>query len=426
MSKDKELSKGYLSAAGWDPDETFRKMREKHSDDYSLPTSAMDVSEARETVEAQELSHRPDLLFGELWRSGEVALMFGEPCVGKSVLAVQIAEAIALGCSPEPFTVTSPASVLYIDMEFTARQFAERYSFADFGGTIKTYKFPAGFHRAELRGLDEMSEREGRNVAKYIAGQIRNLIADHQSSVVIIDNLSYLTPSAGSGQAGAQLIKTLKLMAKLNDISILALTHLKTRPPTDRFRHSQITEGQRLLDLADSAFMLGNSTMGDEIRYLRQLKSRSGKLRFDGNIVAALQLTRMENSPAAVFKQAIIDYLAKDAESRPKFGERPSPKLLHVELFSPDNEPLGIVTSSNDPTPRYVAADRRENSDGSFVGLHFLGDSTEQSHVTDYQRLADLREYRRRSLANRPRHQTSAAKTAEMLLTPEHRHYLKP
>ncbi len=39
----------------------------------------------------------PGMLFGEFWLEGELSLMFGEAGAGKSVLAVQIAQAIASG-----------------------------------------------------------------------------------------------------------------------------------------------------------------------------------------------------------------------------------------------------------------------------------------------------------------------------------------
>ena len=76
-------------------------------------------------------------MFGTLWREGEVAVLFGDKGSGKSVLAVQIAEAIARGTKAVANTKNwsgsvaaqpKPRKVLYIDFQRTQRQFAERYS----------------------------------------------------------------------------------------------------------------------------------------------------------------------------------------------------------------------------------------------------------------------------------------------------------
>jgi Mrp family chromosome partitioning ATPase len=71
-------------------------------------------------------------LFGSLWTEGEVAVLFGGSGTGKSILAVQIAEAIATGAQASlpatPQSGVSARRVLYLDFEHTTRQFAERYS----------------------------------------------------------------------------------------------------------------------------------------------------------------------------------------------------------------------------------------------------------------------------------------------------------
>src|SRR5687767_9730595 len=44
-----------------------------------------------------------EMVFDEFWRRGEVALMFGASGAGKSLLAMQAAEAIARGCDVAGF-----------------------------------------------------------------------------------------------------------------------------------------------------------------------------------------------------------------------------------------------------------------------------------------------------------------------------------
>ena len=59
-------------------------------------------------------------LLGELWQEGELAILFGPTNVGKSILAVEIADAIASGGSVLSGKLKSevgPTNVLYIDLE---------------------------------------------------------------------------------------------------------------------------------------------------------------------------------------------------------------------------------------------------------------------------------------------------------------------
>jgi Mrp family chromosome partitioning ATPase len=63
------------------------------------------------------------MLFDSFWQPAELALLFGHPGVGKSLLAVQIAEAIARGnrILGEGAAEIPPQRVLYVDLVMSAR-----------------------------------------------------------------------------------------------------------------------------------------------------------------------------------------------------------------------------------------------------------------------------------------------------------------
>ena len=64
----------------------------------------------------------PKMLFGEFWLEGELGVMFADTGKGKSILAVQMAEAIARGTGIEPLKTTARAqTVLYLDFELTEK-----------------------------------------------------------------------------------------------------------------------------------------------------------------------------------------------------------------------------------------------------------------------------------------------------------------
>jgi len=70
------------------------------------------------------------MLFDEFWREGELAMMFGASGTGKSILAVQIGEALARGRALDGFRMprTRRQKVLYVDLDTSAKRFRTRYS----------------------------------------------------------------------------------------------------------------------------------------------------------------------------------------------------------------------------------------------------------------------------------------------------------
>src|SRR5260221_3190485 len=83
---------------------------------------------ASEWIESAKTKPAPRQLFGEFWSEGEFAILFADTGMGKSVLAVQLAELIARGPAGGVFPTTSkPQRVLYLDFELTEKQFELRY-----------------------------------------------------------------------------------------------------------------------------------------------------------------------------------------------------------------------------------------------------------------------------------------------------------
>jgi RecA-family ATPase len=71
----------------------------------------------------------PKMLFGKFWYETELCILFADSNLGKSILAVQIANAISTGIATEPFTCEADMQpVLYCDFELTEKQFEARYS----------------------------------------------------------------------------------------------------------------------------------------------------------------------------------------------------------------------------------------------------------------------------------------------------------
>src|SRR4051794_7053392 len=96
----------------------------------------------RRAKETFSMIDGPDLpmVFDAFWQPAELALLFGSRGVGKSLLAVQIAEAIARGTRilGEGDSEIPPQRVLYVDLVMSGLQFASRY---------EPYEFAPEFYR---------------------------------------------------------------------------------------------------------------------------------------------------------------------------------------------------------------------------------------------------------------------------------------
>ena len=82
-------------------------------------------------MELGERQPEAKMLFGEFWYEHEICLLFANTNTGKSVLAVQIADAIARGRKTGPFACQlKQARVIYADFELSTLQFHRRYTFS--------------------------------------------------------------------------------------------------------------------------------------------------------------------------------------------------------------------------------------------------------------------------------------------------------
>ena len=78
-----------------------------------------------------DANNLPELkqLFGTFWQQGEITILFADTGVGKSLLAVNIADAISSGKSSccGLLNETQAQPVLYYDFELSDRMFQMRY-----------------------------------------------------------------------------------------------------------------------------------------------------------------------------------------------------------------------------------------------------------------------------------------------------------
>lgn len=223
---------------------------------------------ANQTMELAMALPNPRKLWKEFWYEGEVCCLFADTNVGKSVLAMQIAEHIS-----------HTDKVLYYDFELSEKQFQLRYV----DGKTKPYKFSDNLLRMTLT-TDEIAEM-GDGMEDAIIKGIENNVVRHDAKILIIDNISWLLNTKNSLGTATKLMTRLKALRKYYGLSILVLAHCKKRTATKPIDQNDLAGSKRLIDFFDSAFTVGKSMADNKIRYIKQIKVRMDEHKYDSEHV---------------------------------------------------------------------------------------------------------------------------------------------
>ena len=87
------------------------------------------IQSANDWINQAKRTPIPKCLFAEFWHEGEICILFADSNLGKSILAVQIADSISKNKKIGGFKLeTIKQQVLYFDFELSAKQFEVRYA----------------------------------------------------------------------------------------------------------------------------------------------------------------------------------------------------------------------------------------------------------------------------------------------------------
>ncbi len=242
----------------------------------------------------EEASKRPipKKLFSSFWFEGEVCILYADTNVGKSILAVQIADIISSSVS---FTaafdceIKEPTKVLYFDFELSDKQFENRYS----NNYKDHYKFAPEFIRIEINPDAEIPD--GIEFEDYLSDAIEQTIKETGAKVIIVDNLTYLKNETEKARNALPLMKRLKALKNKYELSMLILAHTPKRDPSKPLSRNDLQGSRTLMQFCDSSFALGESYKDSTLRYLKQIKVRNTEFQFDSENVIVCAIKKENN-----------------------------------------------------------------------------------------------------------------------------------
>lgn len=228
-------------------------------------------------------------LFDEFWNDGELAVLFGPAGVGKSVLAVQVADALARGRPMDGFNMPEDRRrVLYVDMKLTEDQFGERYTFE------KDYYSPAKRFR-HSENLYIGCPHDTSQLCDYL----REKIAEKHISVVVIDDASEFRSTYDGTRETLIVMRQLRRLQRELGISVLVIASSRQPGITGMVTENDLMRSRVLCETADSAFALGAHPTDRTWRYLMQIRSRSDALYWTGGQLPYCRMSKTDDGNLA-------------------------------------------------------------------------------------------------------------------------------
>lgn len=241
----------------------------------------------------EDAKHLPEISpFMDVFiQNGELVFLFGDTGKGKSVLAVQISDAISKG-QPIMGLVNKmpPTKVLFYDFELNDKQFGNRYINSDSG---QKYSFSDDLCFVNI-DLSKISDDKTTKFEEALIKKINKDIGETGAGVLVIDNISFLSiQDAQDGQVAQALMKHLLHLKENNGLTVLVLAHT-TKRSISSITVNDMAGSKKLVNFADAIIALGQCKSDPTNRYLKQVKARSSVMKFDENNVLECTISKTE------------------------------------------------------------------------------------------------------------------------------------
>jgi RecA-family ATPase len=280
------------------------------------------VKTANEWLEQAKTTPIPEMLFSEFWHENEICILFADSNLGKSILAVQIADSISKGEPIRGFKLEAKKqTVLYFDFELSAKQFEVRYSVKSETEKVfeNHYSFDYNFKRIEINPEAEIPTEI--TFENYLNQSLEQSITETGAKILVIDNITYLKNETERSKDALPLMKYLKALKSKYGLSILALAHTPKRDLSRPITQNDLGGSKMLYNFIDSCFAIGQSNTDKNLRYIKQIKARNTAMIYDTENVIVCQLDKPYNFLAFEFldfgaeREHLKQYTEKDRES---------------------------------------------------------------------------------------------------------------
>ncbi len=249
------------------------------------------IKSANQFIDEAKNRPTPQKLFGQLWFEHEVCIMFADTNLGKSILAVQIADGISKGRNVMGMEMgAKPQMVVYCDFELSDKQFEIRYR----GENGEHYQFSPNLMRVEINP-DADDYPDGCDFEDYVKLSLEQIVLQYGAKVVIIDNLTYLSRETEKAKDALPLMKWMLAFGRKYHLSILVLAHTPKRNLSNPITKNDLQGSKMLMNFCDGCFAIGESTKDKAIRYIKEIKQRNLSFAYNDDNVIVCEICKPNN-----------------------------------------------------------------------------------------------------------------------------------
>jgi len=259
--------------------------------------NCFNIKPINEWIEEAKNRPIPNMLFSELWYQNETCILFADTNLGKSILALQISNALSKGISIIGFKMEIQAQkVLYFDFELSDKQVENRYS----NQYSEHYVFSPNLLRVEINPEEE-TPVQFKDFDDYLCFSLEKAIVEHTTKIIVIDNLTYLKTDTEKAKDASPLMKFLNTIKKKYGLSILVLAHTPKRDASKPLTKNDLSGSKMLMNFCDSCFAIGESAQEIGLRYIKQIKQRNTEKIYDTENVILCKIEKESNFLEFVF-----------------------------------------------------------------------------------------------------------------------------
>lgn len=264
-------------------------------DEGSLSAGKMFIVEtANSRIERAKLISNPKELVGNLWKEGELLVLFAYTGSGKTIFALQIAKALSEGKSIFHDNINDCSlhneagkkKVLYFDAELSDKQFENRFS----DDYKKHTEFDDNFFMMQINRKYILNEKEC--FSEGIIPEIESRVLKENFNVIIIDNLHCLKTGLEASKEAKPLMDSLTSLKHKHNVSIMIVGHTPKQHQFKEMNLSDLQGSSALSIQLDSCVAIGNSVLGDDIKYMVEVKRRDGKYIHNRNNVITCKIEK--------------------------------------------------------------------------------------------------------------------------------------
>jgi len=217
----------------------------------------------------------PETYYHHLVVEGENTVVFATSNVGKTVFVMQIASEIA-----------RKHKLCYLDFEMSEKQLEMRYVDKETGAV---HEFPDNFIRAELAPEDI----EDDDIEQCILDSVEEA-AKQGIKFFVVDNLSFVcNEGEKSSTAGAFMRKLIKLK-RTYGLTTIVVAHTPKRRLQEPIEQKDLAGSAKLMALFDAGIAISRSAQDDEIRYVKQVKVRTGEILYGQDNVILYDMVKVD------------------------------------------------------------------------------------------------------------------------------------